>query len=118
MGAEKGWAGHIRRTRHIGDFRPWKNHDAYQEAFQRLLRDLKTDQKAPEPAAVFNEVKPGHTDLVLDEERIRLKDILVNHFNDSELQELYFELSVDYENVPGETKADKAAIRKVVNPRW
>lgn len=25
----------------IGDFRSWKDHDAYQEAFTRLLRDLK-----------------------------------------------------------------------------
>ena len=28
---------------HIGDFRQWKDHDAYQKAFQRLLRDLKAD---------------------------------------------------------------------------
>jgi hypothetical protein len=37
------WAANIRRTRYIGDFRQWKNHDAYQNAFQRLLRDLKPD---------------------------------------------------------------------------
>jgi TIR domain/Pentapeptide repeats (8 copies) len=36
-----GWAADIRRQRHIGDFRQWKNHDAYQKAFNRLLRDLK-----------------------------------------------------------------------------
>lgn len=35
------WAKTIKRTRHIGDFTCWKAHDAYQEAFQRLLRDLK-----------------------------------------------------------------------------
>jgi hypothetical protein len=38
-----GWAADIRRQRHIGDFRQWKDHDAYQQAFQRLLRDLKAD---------------------------------------------------------------------------
>ena len=38
-----GWATAIRRQRHIGDFQQWKDHDAYQKAFQRLLRDLKTD---------------------------------------------------------------------------
>jgi hypothetical protein len=32
----------IRRTRHIGDFTHWKDHDSYQTAFQRLLRDLKS----------------------------------------------------------------------------
>ena len=35
-----GWAALIRNTRHIGDFR---QHDAYQEAFERLLRDLKAE---------------------------------------------------------------------------
>lgn len=38
-----GWANHIRNTRHIGDFTNWKEHDAYQQAFQRLLRDLKQE---------------------------------------------------------------------------
>ncbi|MEW5988186.1 MAG: toll/interleukin-1 receptor domain-containing protein, partial [Chloroflexota bacterium] len=37
-----GWAAHL-RTRHIGDFRQWKEHDAYQQAFGRLLRDLKAE---------------------------------------------------------------------------
>jgi hypothetical protein len=35
-----GWAAHIRRTRHIGDFTGWKDHDAYRKALDRLLRDL------------------------------------------------------------------------------
>jgi hypothetical protein len=35
------WAADLRRQRHIGDFRNWKNHDDYQKAFERLLRDLK-----------------------------------------------------------------------------
>jgi uncharacterized protein YjbI with pentapeptide repeats len=38
-----GWAADIRRQRHIGDFRQWKDHDTYQKAFHRLLRDLKPD---------------------------------------------------------------------------
>ena len=44
---DQAWAADIRRTRHIGDFTHWKDHDAYQQAFQRLLRDLKAEQKAP-----------------------------------------------------------------------
>jgi len=35
------WARMLRRERHIGDFTGWKNHDSYQKAFERLLRDLK-----------------------------------------------------------------------------
>jgi len=34
------WAADIRRSRHIGDFTAWKEHDTYQTAFTRLLRDL------------------------------------------------------------------------------
>src|SRR5439155_14333366 len=35
------WATEIRHERNIGDFTGWKNHDEYQKAFSRLLRDLK-----------------------------------------------------------------------------
>jgi len=41
MDCKTGWASHIRLTRHIGDFTRWKQHDNYQKAFNRLLRDLK-----------------------------------------------------------------------------
>jgi hypothetical protein len=30
-----------KRTRHIGDFTRWKEHDAYTKALDRLLRDLR-----------------------------------------------------------------------------
>ncbi len=43
MKSKAGWADDIRRTRHIGDFRNWNNHDDYQRAFNRLLRDLKAE---------------------------------------------------------------------------
>lgn len=39
-----GWAAQL-HTRHIGDFRHWKEHDTYQVAFARLLRDLKAEQQ-------------------------------------------------------------------------
>ncbi|MGB8344252.1 MAG: TIR domain-containing protein [Ktedonobacteraceae bacterium] len=35
------WAADIRRKRHIGDFSTWKQHEDYQKAFTRLLRDMK-----------------------------------------------------------------------------
>jgi hypothetical protein len=45
MKTEEAWAADIRRTRHIGDFREWKDHDEYQKAFGRLMRDLKAGDK-------------------------------------------------------------------------
>jgi hypothetical protein len=44
-----GWPADIRRTRHIGNFPNWKNHDAYQKAFARLLRDLKASEQPDGP---------------------------------------------------------------------
>ena len=41
LDTKQAWAADIRRTRHIGDFSNWKDHDAYKKAFDRLLRDLK-----------------------------------------------------------------------------
>ena len=40
MESKTGWAGNVKRQ-HIGDFTQWKQHDAYQSAFDRLLQDLK-----------------------------------------------------------------------------
>ena len=37
----RAWVAEIHRTRHVGDFRNWKSEDFYQQAFNRLLRDLK-----------------------------------------------------------------------------
>jgi len=42
--AQQSWAAYIRRKRHIGDFRKWKSHDDYTNAFDRLVRDLKKSQ--------------------------------------------------------------------------
>jgi hypothetical protein len=44
MNATEAWAASIRRQRHLGDFRNWKNHDAYTAGLQRLLRDLRPTQ--------------------------------------------------------------------------
>lgn len=45
METDQAWASGLRRTRHIGDFRNWKDHDAFKKAFEQLLRDLKTSDK-------------------------------------------------------------------------
>ena len=41
MKTDEPWAVMLRDQRNIGDFRKWKDHDAYQQAFERVLRDLK-----------------------------------------------------------------------------
>jgi hypothetical protein len=43
MQTSEAWAASIRRQRHIGEFQDWKDHDAYQSGFKRLLRDLKPE---------------------------------------------------------------------------
>ena len=43
MEADFGWVAALRRTRHIANFHHWKNHDAYQAALEKLLRDLKAE---------------------------------------------------------------------------
>jgi hypothetical protein len=43
MDSNRAWAADIRRTRPIGDFRKWKDHDSLTKAFDRLLRDLKSE---------------------------------------------------------------------------
>jgi uncharacterized protein YjbI with pentapeptide repeats len=44
MKSDTGWPALIKNTRLIGDFQRWKDHDAYQKAFDRLLRDLQADK--------------------------------------------------------------------------
>lgn len=45
------WAGKLRANRNIGNFRQWKDHDAYRKGLERLLRDLqvKKDTKSSSP---------------------------------------------------------------------
>jgi hypothetical protein len=50
MDATQPWAADIRRSRHIGDFSGWKEHDAYQKAFERLLRDLEANEAKSQKA--------------------------------------------------------------------
>lgn len=38
----------------------------------------------------------------------QIRTFIVQHYNDSELRDLCFELGIDYENLPGGGKADKA----------
>jgi hypothetical protein len=43
METSEAWAAKLRRNRNIGDFRAWKDHDAYQAALKRVLRDLQIE---------------------------------------------------------------------------
>ena len=47
MDCPRAWAAEVRRTRHIGDFRKWKDHDSFQKSLDRLLRDLKSQDSNP-----------------------------------------------------------------------
>ncbi len=47
MDCPRAWAADIRRTRHIGDFRKWKDHDSFQKSLDRLFRDLKSQDSKP-----------------------------------------------------------------------
>lgn len=40
---DEAWARQLWDTRNIGDFRGWKDHDSYQAAFERVLRDLRPE---------------------------------------------------------------------------
>ena len=44
MDTPEPWARKLRDQRNIGDFRQWKDHDAYQRSFERVLRDLTKEQ--------------------------------------------------------------------------
>jgi hypothetical protein len=39
MDTNEAWAAKL-RAHNIGDFTRWKEHDAYQKSFERVLRDL------------------------------------------------------------------------------
>lgn len=52
MQTKQAWAADMRRTRHIGDFRNWKNYHSYKRAFDRLLRDLKAEGKSKPVAQI------------------------------------------------------------------
>ena len=41
------WARKLRDQRNVGDFRRWKDHDAYTQSFERVVRDLTIPPKAP-----------------------------------------------------------------------
>jgi uncharacterized protein YjbI with pentapeptide repeats len=43
MTIDDGWPADIRRSRQLGDFLRWKNHNDYQKSFNRLLGDLQAE---------------------------------------------------------------------------
>jgi hypothetical protein len=45
MKSDKGWPALVKNSRNIGDFRQWKNPEAYQKVLDRLLRDLKAGKQ-------------------------------------------------------------------------
>ena len=50
MDTTEAWALKLRDQRNIGDFRQWKDHDAYKRSLERIVRDLTMQQAAtPKP---------------------------------------------------------------------
>jgi hypothetical protein len=47
MTTEEAWVEKLRDGRHIGDFRGWKDHGDYKQSFERVVRDLTIQPKAP-----------------------------------------------------------------------
>lgn len=45
MSVQSGWPADIRRSRHIGDFSLWQDTDSYQKSFDKLIHDLKAEEK-------------------------------------------------------------------------
>ena len=45
METTQAWAADMRRRWHIGDFTQWKQHNHYQKALERLLRDLRSESQ-------------------------------------------------------------------------
>src|SRR5262249_22224489 len=43
--SQEAWAENLKQTRHIGDFRKWKDHDEYRKSLDRLIRDLQAEDK-------------------------------------------------------------------------
>jgi hypothetical protein len=107
METDQAWAADIRRTRHIGDFSGWENHDTYQKQFARLLRDLQAVD-AQEVVAPTVARPPKAKTTPTETYRTKLRRNLIEHFNLSELRDLCFDMNVDYESLTGENKADKA----------
>jgi hypothetical protein len=44
--AEKGWVSHIRRTRHVADFRGWRNGSSYRSSVLKLAEALMSSAKS------------------------------------------------------------------------
>jgi hypothetical protein len=42
------WADLVRLDPNIGDFRRWKEHDAYKQSLERVLRDLTIEPEPPQ----------------------------------------------------------------------
>jgi uncharacterized protein YjbI with pentapeptide repeats len=47
MESTRAWAAEVRRTRHIGDFRSWRDCNSFQSSLDRLLRDLSSSCGEP-----------------------------------------------------------------------
>ncbi|MCI0395743.1 MAG: response regulator [Chloroflexi bacterium] len=84
------------------------------ESVENVRQALKVMPGGPAPAVDFI-LKTDSLEVLLEAVQAaltidvaRLRDRIVERFSEGELRDLYFDLGVDYENLGGERKADKA----------
>jgi hypothetical protein len=70
-----------------------------------LLEELGRLLQLPQSPIATSKEESAATD---SEDVVALRRFLISAFSDSELNDLCFDLGVDYENLPGQTKGDKA----------
>ncbi len=83
--------------------------DNTRQEIQKLTQEIQTlSQAAMSTTATRTPAgtMPPVADLTANQ-RIRLREILINRFSLSELKTLCFDLGVDYDNLAGEAKLDK-----------
>ncbi len=88
----------------LGVFADWKKRiEQYQKEQERRLKAGETERHAAP-------VLTGQRDDAAAQRRYltRLRKLLAAHFSDEELRALYFDLGIDYADLPGKTKIIKA----------
>jgi hypothetical protein len=88
-----------------------ENHIQYQKSYRMVdvlgLMDDVIARSQPAKAAQA-ELVPGGQRSSEHPSAPSLRQMLIDHFNDSELNDLCFDLGIEYTDLPGEGRADKA----------
>ena len=75
---KEAWARLLRGQRNIGDFTRWKDHDAYQKALERVLRDLKVEDALRRVDAQGGEGRVARPLFCIDAHQCRTLSTFIN----------------------------------------